>query len=190
HRRPPNGGEWGSFVNGMGVTSDPPSPHTPYLSSSARARETTPDPSGPRQEEEEKKNKNKNTARTPAELSRPHPDATPTQPATPDPSGPREEEEEKKNKNKKTARTPVEIIRAHTDATPDEAAALLDRLTHEHRIDHLTAWLTTAATNGTLTQHLANHRRRTRPTRTELCDAHTRPVDLCPFCAAQRTEAS
>lgn len=147
HRRPPNGGEWGSFVNGMGVTGDPPSPHTPYLSSSARARETTPDPSGPREEEEEKKT----------------------------------------NKNKTTApRTPVEIIRAHTDATPTEAAALLDRLTHEHRIDHLTAWLTTAATNGTLTQHLANHRRRTRPTRTDLCDAHTRPIDLCPFCKATR----
>ena len=148
HRRPPNGGEWGSFVNGMGVTSAPPPPPTPYPSSSARARETAPDPSGPR-----------------------------------------EAEEEKKNKNKKTARTPVEIIRAHTDATPDEAAALLDRLTHEHRIDHLTAWLTTAATNGTLTQHLANHRRRTRPTRTELCDAHTRPIDLCPPRAAHPKDA-
>src|SRR5690606_6350828 len=144
HRRPPNGGEWGSFVNGMGVTSAPPSPHTPYLSSSARARETTPDPSGPR------------------------------------------EEEEKKNKNQKTARTPVEIIRAHTDATPTEAAALLDRLTHEHRIDHLTAWLTTAATNGTPTQHLANHPRPPRPTRTDPRAAHTPPTALPPFPKATR----
>lgn len=112
---------------------------------------------------------------------------------TPDPSGPREEEEEKKNKNKKTTetpRTPLQIILDATDATPTEADTLLGHLTRHHHISNLPAWLTTAATNGTLTQHLANHRRRTRPTRTELCPEHTRPVDLCPFCAAQRKEAS
>ena len=112
---------------------------------------------------------------------------------TPDPSGPREEEEEKKNKNKKTTetpRTPLQIILDATDATPPEADTLLGHLTRHHHISNLPAWLTTAATNGTLTQHLANHRRRTRPTRTELCPEHTRPVDLCPFCAAQRKEAS
>lgn len=151
-----NGGhsctEWGSLVNEMGVTSDPPSPHSPHYSSSARARETTPDPSGPREEEEEKKNKNKKTTETP--------------------------------------RTPLQIILDATDATPTEADTLLGHLTRHHHISNLPAWLTTAATNGTLTQHLADHRRRTRPTRTELCSEHTRPVDLCPFCAAQRKEAS
>src|SRR5690606_29919675 len=153
HQSGANGGhsctEWGSLVNEMGVTSDPPSPHSPHYSSSARARATTPAPSRPRRQEADKRNRNRETTQ-----GRPPPPPPPARAreTTPDPSGPRQEGEENKNKTKKTTeppRTPLQITLDATDAPPTEADTLLGHLTRHHHISTLPAWLTPAATNGT-----------------------------------------
>ncbi|MBV2366957.1 hypothetical protein [Streptomonospora nanhaiensis] len=88
--------------------------------------------------------------------------------------------------DKKDTRTPVEIVMDATGATETEAEAVIARLQDEHQIKSLTGFLRHTADNGDLAGALAAHRNLTRRRRTtQLCDDHTRPIDRCPFCAAQ-----
>ncbi|GAB3209765.1 hypothetical protein GCM10027294_25480 [Marinactinospora endophytica] len=97
---------------------------------------------------------------------------------------------DRRRRKTREEKNPVEIVMDATGATETEAAAVIAQLQAEQKITSLHGLLTTMARKGDLQAAVDGLRARRRPRATELCEAHTRRVDHCPFCKYERQKAA